>query len=190
MKLQLLLFLLLFSAKFLTGQEKDASEHITALAKAQNIEATGKRHNSYYFTFKIIKVLNGTFNDTVIRTKEYYHDFGGGQILSKIIDYHVFNSRKGGGNNTVVIKFLTEEIDNENKKSGNLIWVSEKGRYRSLERLEKIMTKLFESKKIKLPLGLLLRENNGRLFFTIDERQKVAVETHSSNWVIATIDQE
>jgi len=185
----LFLFVLVLNQQPLVAQETNSERYITALVKIQNIESTGKRHNSYFFTFKIKKVLVGTIIDSVIKSQEIYNDFGGSQIISKIqTEKRQFLQKLDGSANEVIVRFAYDLQVSENKKGNVLIWVAENHRRKSLERLEKLLKSYFLKKKSKINPYLMLQEHEGRLFFGDENIAKVAVESRSGYWYIATID--
>lgn len=55
------------------------------VGRCKKIRPTGKRHQSYFFTFEITRVVAGTFDKREI-TFELYADFGGSYLLEQL-DY-------------------------------------------------------------------------------------------------------
>lgn len=166
------------------SQELTSEKSVVAYAGIQNIQVTGKRHNSYFFTFKITKILEGTFSDSIITSNELFHDFGGGQVMTKfnvkLSDYQtVINNDK-----ILVVKFLLYP----GNKNVDLVWIAEKHRQKIMERLEKQLTEYYKKEKVTMTSGMLLHENCGRLFFDVNNVPKVAVENGAGGWTIATID--
>ena len=45
--------------------QDDSSGYVTAVAVCVGVRQTGKRHNSYFFTFRIRRVLDGRLRDEV-----------------------------------------------------------------------------------------------------------------------------
>lgn len=169
--------------------QKDSCNNVVAAATILKVDATGKRHNSYFFTFKIEKVLEGSFSDSVIVSQEIYHDFGGVQILSKIYsDKEHFIQKNKDKPKEVIINFWANTQNRNNNSEALLIWATESYRVKSLLRLESLVKKYFKEEKTDFPSELMLQEYNGRLFFSINNILKVAVETRSGYWVIATVD--
>jgi hypothetical protein len=82
------------TAKFFTGQDPRADERIFAelekdgllyeevkvIGKCREIHATGKRHQSWFFTFSLDSTVRGKYPDKEIRF-ERYADFGGIKLL-------------------------------------------------------------------------------------------------------------
>lgn len=183
----LLILLLVYSPTYLFAQTSEPENAVITLVQVQNIKPTGKRHNSYYFTFKVQKVLKGVYTDSVFHSQEIYHDFGGGQLLTKL-GWRNYNKQTTQVLDTFIIKFSIRNNKQKEKPEKSLIWVAEKHRHKNLERLENMLRELFDSKKKNMAAGIMLREYDGRLFFTIENIFKVAVETRSGWWVTATVD--
>ena len=188
---RLIILLLLFgwNTQCLVAQETNSKEFVIALAKIQNIESTGKRHNSYFFSFKIEKVLEGKINDSIIKTQEIYWDFGGSQIFSKIYpDKKNFIQKDKNKPEDVIVKFYYLPDSDKISQVAQLKWVAESHRRKSLDRLEKLIDSYYSNKSNIMDYNVLLQEHNGKLFFSCDVVSKVAVETRSGSWIIATID--
>lgn len=129
MKTHSILFTLLFSLLFTANskaQLTDSMKTVKVLAKCIKVEPTGKRHQSFFFTFKIEKVLEGSFSDTLFKSSELPYDFGGGQILRKVSTDYKDPYRE------VIIK-LVKTTDGY-----NILWISEPEREKTLENLEQL----------------------------------------------------
>lgn len=53
------------------------------LASLVDVRGTGKRHQSYFFTFAVDAVLAGSFAEKQLVSQELYSDFGGQQLLGR-----------------------------------------------------------------------------------------------------------
>lgn len=64
---------------------KNNFKNLIFVGRCKKIRPTGKRHQSYFFTFEILRVLAGTFDKQEI-SFELYADFGGSYLLEQL-DY-------------------------------------------------------------------------------------------------------
>lgn len=62
---------------------KNVSDNLIFVGRCKKIRPTGKRHQSYIFTFEITRVIAGTFDRREI-TFELFADFGGSYLLGQI----------------------------------------------------------------------------------------------------------
>ncbi len=155
--------LILSMTSFIMPMQK-TSVTIGGVAKVELIQLdnTGKRHESYFFTFKVLEILEGNTPDSILTSQEIFHDFGGKQLFTKIYGN---NGHKGEGvGKPIIIKFAPPQLGEE-KYANNL--------------------------NVK-PNSLLLKEINGSLFFGDGQTPKVLVEAMfgSGRWIMATVDQD
>ena len=87
-------------------------------------EATGKRHQSFYFKFQVLEALQGHTSDSVFTSQEIYWDFGGRQILDKTGDE---------GEIPVTIKYRCKsDLAGDGRRECQVVWVTEMGRKKSM----------------------------------------------------------
>jgi hypothetical protein len=174
----ILLFLFLAPHLFL-AQETNNAKEITVIAELIDTKSTGKRHNSFFFTFRIQEVFSGELKDSVITGQEIYNDFGASAIFSKIYPDYMNSGRKGQANEVALCFDYFEAEDIYEIK-----WVAERYRMRSFLNLENML----QNRQGNIYYNLL-QERQGRLFFSENEKAMVAVERYigSGAWVIAEI---
>lgn len=147
----------------------------TKLVELDTFESTGKRHQSYFFTFRSQEDQNH-----IIRSQEIYWDFGGKQILSKIYGPESF-SKPTENDKPVVICYSCNDSD-----LCSIKWVAEPYRVKSLQRLESFLRKNYEQDSLVISEALL-KEMNGK---TSLPDYKIAIELllGGGNWKIAKIE--
>lgn len=64
---------------------RNAFENFIFAGRCKKIRPTGKRHQSYFFTFEVVRIIAGTSEKREI-TFELYADFGGSYLLEQL-DY-------------------------------------------------------------------------------------------------------
>lgn len=173
------------NSKQLYGQDIDSSE-VVARAKLIDTEKTNKRHQSYFFTFEVLKVLSGQTKIAQFTSQEISRDFGGSQILSKLYP-------KGDDQlKEVIIKFKIVDSEDDSDIDCQIIWVAERERRKSLERLEQVIEDYSSVRGISVDQEELLKEREGKLFFSdvyLDNpRLAVEVLIGSGNWIITELE--
>jgi hypothetical protein len=153
-----------------------------AEVKCIDVISTGKAHNSFFFLFKIEKILLGTGKDSMIISQELFSDFGGKQVREKI--------SKG---DFVILKFnkTVEPTHDQSLKAKwraepvSLLWLSEPSRWESFLKLEEKLSTSINPRTTTIDL---LMESNGKLFYKENGIEKLAVEIFPGYWVTATLD--
>lgn len=181
----ILIVLNIFTHK-IYSQEIESEKEIIAIAKLVEANSTGKRHDSFFFTFKIKKVVSGELNDSIITFQEIYSGFGATAIFKKL---YPKKSLEGINQNlkakTVVVKFTQNKKLKKNNELYTLKWVAEKHRRKRLESLELLLKK----RGVNVYDSNLLNEEGGKLFFSENGINKIAVEVPSGDWIFATVEE-
>jgi len=185
-------FSIIFSFSYLMLPTQKPTEAMEGIAKVQLIQLdhTGKRHESYLFTFKVLEILEGSSPDSVLTSQEIFRDFGGKQLIAKIYDN---NGLIGEGlGEPILIKFTPPIIGEEHIPKPNCFvkWGAELNRKYSFEKLVHLLEKKYASNS-HVPINeILLKEMYGAAYFSDGKATKVVVESPygSGRWVIATVD--
>ena len=126
--------LLLISTSISKAQKLDSVKTTKLLVKCIDIKETGKRRQSYLFSFKIEKVLEGSFTGSF--WGDEFVDIHANSIIRKI------SSKPNKTDKKVIIKLRENEYGFSKYR---LLWMSEPERTEVYENLEKVAFTLLDA---------------------------------------------
>jgi hypothetical protein len=127
------------------------SPQATVLASCAEIVSTGKRHNSYLFTFRVEKVLEGKMKKRTFTTRELYSDFGGKQLIQKleasgIPRWSTRRDARSGARTRCKHRVVARlRGARRGRRPWSILWIARVGRDRPMRELEKLATALIDA---------------------------------------------
>lgn len=130
-----------------TNEEPMAIPGVEVLVSCVSVRSTGKRHNSFFFTFRIEREIRGELGQAEYTSQEIFLDFGAGQIIQKL--GMRFDSGAAGGLDVStpascvhrgVLKLVPDpDRDDRDASTGwRILWVAREDEADSARALERV----------------------------------------------------
>lgn len=138
-----------------TNEEPMVIPGVEVLVSCVSVRSTGKRHNSFFFTFRIEQEIRGELGQAEYTSQEIYFDFGAGQIVQKLGLRFGSGAGSGGFNVSTpascarrgVLKLVQDpDRDARDASTGwRILWVAREDEADSSSALERVAAALISA---------------------------------------------